>query len=379
MGPQAERTTPVTLDRIEVQGFKSIGHMDLHLERLNVLIGANGAGKSNFIAVFDLLRHIVDQELQDFVAASGFADALLHFGQKRTSEIAVRLELGLWDYQLRLAPAAGDLLYFKSEVCNEHYESVRDDVPLAHADLGQGHRETRLHERVRQQLGMPLPLPAASVLSILQGFRTYHFHDTSKTAKVKLTGDIGDNQALRHDASNLAAFLYLLGQRDRDAYLRIRHTVSLVAPFFTDFSLRPAPANEQKIQLEWKARGTDAYFNAHSLSDGTLRFICLATLLLQPELPGVVLIDEPELGLHPYAIGVLAGLLRSAAERAQIIVSTQSVTLVNQLDPAELVVVDREDDQSVFRRVTDEEMATWLDGYSLGELWEKNILGGRPR
>src|SRR5262245_10535995 len=124
MSPQAERPPLVTLDRIEVQGFKSIGHMDLRLGRLNVLIGANGAGKSNFIAVFDLLRHIVDQELQDFVAASGFADALLHFGQKRTSEIAIRLELGRWDYQIKLAPAAGDLLYFKSEICNEHDGSV---------------------------------------------------------------------------------------------------------------------------------------------------------------------------------------------------------------------------------------------------------------
>jgi predicted ATPase len=369
MSPQAEHPPLVTLDRIEVQGFKSIDRMDLRLGRLNVLIGANAAGKSNFIAVFDLVRHIANQELQDFVAASGFAGALLHFGQKRTSEIALRIELGPYDYQIKLAPAAGDLLYFKSEDGHYHPGPERGDDVKQHFVLGQGHRETRLHD----ELGLRV------LLSILRGFRTYHFHDTSKTARVRLTGDIGDNQALRHDASNLAAFLYLLAQKDRDAYQRIVRTVNLVAPFFTDFSLRPAPANEQKIQLEWKGRGTDAYFNAHSFSDGTLRFICLAALLLQPDLPGVVLIDEPELGLHPYAIGVLAGLLRSAAERAQIIVSTQSVTLVNQLEPADLVVVDRDDDQSVFRRVTDGEMATWIDGYGLGELWEKNILGGRPR
>ena len=162
--------------------------------------------------------------------------------------------------------------------------------------------------------------------------------------------------------------MYPLGRKDRGAYKRIVRTVQLVAPFFDNFLLGPDPADEHLIQLKWAARGTDAYFDAFSLSDGTLRFMCLATLLLQPDLPGLVVIDEPELGLHPYAINVLAGLLKSASLRTQIIVATQSVTLVNQLEPKDIVVVDREDEASVFRRLEDEEMATWLDEYGLGDL-----------
>jgi predicted ATPase len=213
---------------------------------------------------------------------------------------------------------------------------------------------------------------------LLRGARVYHFHDTSAAAKVKQSGDLNDNEALRSDASNLAAFLFLLKSKHPESYRRIASTVRLAAPFFDDFRLRPSPFNEQKILLEWSEKNSDAYFNAHAFSDGTLRFICLATLLLQPELPSLIIIDEPELGLHPYAIQLLAGLVRSASQKAQVILSTQSVTLVNQFSPEELIVVDRKDGASEFRRLSPQELESWLESYSLGELWEKNVLGGRP-
>jgi ATPase subunit of ABC transporter with duplicated ATPase domains len=151
-----------------------------------------------------------------------------------------------------------------------------------------------------------------------------------------------------------------------------------IAPFFEEFRLAPSQLNEGKIRLEWKEKGSDAYFNAASLSDGTLRFLCLTTLLLQPKLPMVVLLDEPELGLHPAAVTLLADLLSSAATRTQVIVATQSVTLVNQFEPDSVWAVDRQDNQSVFRHLSQADMTTWLDDYGLGELWEKNVLGARP-
>ncbi|MCK4305757.1 MAG: AAA family ATPase, partial [Candidatus Eisenbacteria sp.] len=163
-----------------------------------------------------------------------------------------------------------------------------------------------------------------------------------------------------------------------DHYEAIRDTIRMVAPFFDDFVLRPLPGNENKIRLEWHERGSDYPFLAHYLSDGTLRFMCLATLLLQPQLPSTVLIDEPELGLHPYAITVLASLMRSAATRTQVIVSTQSVSLVNQFEPQDLLIVEREDQATVIKRVDPERLSEWLEEYSLGDLWEKNVLGGRP-
>jgi predicted ATPase len=356
---------PTTLDRIEVEGFKSIRQLRLDLKPLNVLIGANGAGKSNFISVFGLLRHIIEGRLQVYVAQAGGADALLHFGGKQTSELKLRLSLGELGYDLELVPSTTDTLIF----AHEQYQPV-----LSANDIWgiQGHREALLLGGTHRG-----PQPH-QVLERMQGWRVYHFHDTSASAKVKQTGDIGDNEALRPDASNLAAFLFLLRTKHPESYRRIVSTIRLVAPFFNDFRLRPSPFNEQKIQLEWSERSSDAYFNAHAFSDGTLRFICLATLLLQPNLPSLILIDEPELGLHPYAIQVLAGLVRSASEKTQVILSTQSVSLVNQFAPEELVVVDRSNGESLFRRLSPEDTKDWLEDYSLGELWEKNVFGGRP-
>ena len=144
-------------------------------------------------------------------------------------------------------------------------------------------------------------------------------------------------------------------------------------------------SNCEKVRLRltrssWngRERDSDAYFNAHSMSDGTLRFVCLATLLLQPTLPETILLDEPELGLHPYAIRVLAELLQSASATTQVIVSTQSVSLVNQFSPEDLLVVEREAGNTVFKRPKSEDIQNWADDYGLGDLWEKNVIGGRP-
>jgi len=196
---------------------------------------------------------------------------------------------------------------------------------------------------------------------------------------VKRKGAIDDNASLRPDASNLAAFLYRLKENENDAYRRIVAAIQQVTPFFADFRLGPDRLRPEQIQLEWTERDSDAYCNAHAFSDGTLRFICLATLLLQPVLPSLILIDEPELGLHPYAIAQLAALFKSASTRTQVLVATQSVTLMNQFEPSDVVVVDRKDGQSTFRRIDDKEIDAWKDSYALGELWEKNVLGGRPQ
>jgi predicted ATPase len=197
---------------------------------------------------------------------------------------------------------------------------------------------------------------------------------------MKQSCNIGDNERFRPDASNIAAYLYLLQQKYPKEYNNIINTIRTVAPFFDDFVLRASPLNEVMIQLEWKHATSDAYFNASSLSDGTLRFICLATLLLQPKdnMPSTILLDEPELGLHPYGITMLANLLASASVNTQVLVSTQSVTLVNQLTPENIIVVDRDKEQSRFKRLTKEDWNDWLDSYGLGDLWEKNLLGGRP-
>ena len=193
-----------------------------------------------------------------------------------------------------------------------------------------------------------------------------------------MTADVEDNEFLRPQAENLAAFLYWMREKHPDHYRNVVETVRQIAPFFDDFRLQPSRLNESKIRLEWRERGSDAYLNAHALSDGTLRFICLATLLLQPHLPVLILLDEPELGLHPAAITLLADLLSSASERTQVMAATQSVTLVNRLRPEDVWTVDRTEGPTTFQHLISEDMSQWLDNYSLGELWEMNVLGARP-
>lgn len=240
--------------------------------------------------------------------------------------------------------------------------------------LGSGHRESRLLEVLKWK-----PKGFGDYLQrSLKSWKVYHFHDTSDRASVRTTGDINDNEYLRPDGGNLAAFLLRLRETSKLRYQKIRDVVRLVAPFFDDFILKPLPRNPHKIQLEWKERGSDYPFLAHQLSDGSLRFICLATLLLQPDLPSTLILDEPELGLHPYAITILAELLRGAAAEKQVIVSTQSVTLVNHFEPEHIIVVERSDGASVFRQLDEAGMESWLEEYGLGDLWEKNVLGGRP-
>ena len=219
---------------------------------------------------------------------------------------------------------------------------------------------------------------AGHVRHDLDSYRIYHFHDTSSSARVKQTGDVDDNRRLHTDACNLAAFLYRLQQKSAGHFQNIEDTIRQIAPFFEGFQLRPSELNPDKIRLEWREKGSENYFNAHALSDGTLRFICLATLLLQPTMPAVILLDEPELGLHPAAISLLAALLESAAQKTQVLVATQSVTLINQFTPELVWVVERENRASVFKQLESADMSAWLENYSLGELWEKNILGGRP-
>lgn len=363
------------LDKISIKGYKSIKELtDFPLGSLNILIGANGAGKTNFISFFNLLNQIVQKNLQVFIGQSGGADILLYFGQKITSEIKFRLVFGSNSYQCTLVPAVGDTLIFSEELMWFH-KKAQYPQPLR-VSLGSGHRESKLHEESQSRQSMTI---ADYVLAAINSWRVYHFHDTSSSAKVKQAGKINDNQLLRPDASNLAAYLYLLHEAHSADYRKIVSTIRLVAPFFDDFILRPNPLNKETIQLEWKEKGTDAYFNAHALSDGTLRFICLATLLLQPKLPTTVIIDEPELGLHPYAITVLASLLKGASQKTQVVVSTQSVPLVNQFSLEDIVVVDRKDGQSTFERRTADDLEAWLDDYGMGDLWEKNLLGGRPR
>ena len=361
------------LDTITVKGFKSIASIEnLKLSAINVLIGPNGSGKSNFIGVFSFLHAIREGHLEDYVLRAGGADKVLHFGSKETKslQIHVSFEGGKNQYKLALQPTETDELVPESEVV--YFWDQKSPRPF---------QETIA--RVRKEAGISSPnseRTAKHVRAHLDRWRLYHFHDTSSSSPMKKTADLNDNRYLRPDGSNLASFLYLLKSKYEDCYGLIRRTVALAAPFFDDFQLEPQEKNPETIRLEWRHKGSESYFNASSLSDGTLRFIALATLFLQPTRyrPSVILVDEPELGLHPYAITLLGSLIKQVSTSTQVIVSTQSPFLLDQFQPEDVLVADRVDGGTQFTRLDPAKLESWLEDYSLGQLWEKNELGGRP-
>jgi predicted ATPase len=320
------------LESIFIQGYKSFRELELPLAPVNVLIGANGSGKSNFIGMFKMLHRMMNGELQLHVAQTGGADQVLHYGRKVTEEMILRLwfrraETLANGYECHLKPAE-DRLVLSYEATYFH---DRSRYPKPYQDL--------THAGVYEESLLPQWAKSGGisryVYEALQSWQLYHFHDTGETARMKQMGDIHQNFRL---------------------------------------------FNPEKIRLEWRERGSDLIFGANALSDGTLRFICLTVLFLQPQenLPATIVLDEPELGLHPYAIKLLAEMVYSAAEHTQVILATQSVPLVNQFSPEDILVVDRIEGISTIRRLDPAEIQHWLDDYGLGDLWEKNILGGRP-
>jgi predicted ATPase len=350
------------LDYITIQGFKSIASIEkLALRPINVVIGPNGSGKSNFIGVFAFLHAIRGGGLRNYVGEAGGAEKVLHFGSKTTREISFALSFAGAPYELKLRPTAADELYEYEETTP--LGEMRPDR-LATTD-GEG---AKWDEERRSRLDH------------LLDWRIYHFNDTSPSSLMRKTAKVHDNRSLRPDGGNLPAFLYLLREKYPASYDLIVHTVQRVAPFFEDFRLAPLQLKPDDIKLEWRHKKSDEYFDASSLSDGTLRFIALATLFLQPEQyrPSVILVDEPELGLHPYALEIFAALVRQASITTQVIVSTQSSLLLDHFQPEDVLVADRVDGGTQLTRLKPEQLEKWLEDYSLGQLWEKNELGGRP-
>ena len=364
------------LDRIKVSGYKSLREVDVELRDLNILIGANASGKSNFISLFRFLNEYIEKRLQTYIKVSGGAESILFFGSKTTKTIGIRLTFGSNELALDLQPTADDQLvitnetpYFRGHGYPRRFLYRTEHTPFkTHVPYTEKRAEKHFYGAIRS-------------------WKLYHFHDTSESSPMKKPCEISDNLYFRQNGENLSAFLYRLKNSkgkfaiNVENYNNIRDIVRLVFPAFDDFLLIPDPLAENKIRLQWAEKNSDYPFQAYHFSDGTLRFICLATLLLQPSPPATIVIDEPELGLHPYAIELLASMLKSAATGStgsQIIVSTQSVTLLNHFQPEDIIVVEREDNETKLKRLNSEELKEWIGDYSIGELWEKNLIGGRP-
>lgn len=362
----------MAIQSIKIQNFKSIRETDdIPIRAINVLIGPNGAGKSNFINFFKFLNRLYEQQLQLYINQNGRADNFLYFGRKGSDFLSGKVVFNNdWknEYEFKMVPDQSDNLIFAEEWSNYQKPDSNNVDRSRFSRSGILESELNISENYREYY----------LRSQFKGFKVFHFHDTSFNSKVKQPSGATDYANLSEDGSNLAAFLYRLQESSPQHHKLIERVIQSIAPFFDKFYLQPDEINPQQIFLRWKEKGSDQLFTAHNFSDGTLRMICLTTLLMQPQLPDTIIIDEPELGLHPFAIQKLAAMLKSASTKAQIIVSTQSINLVDQFTADDVIVVERENNQTVFKRQSEEALAAWSEEYSLGELWSKNVLGGTP-
>ncbi len=364
-----------SLDKLTIRGFKSIRKLDeFELKKLNVVIGANGAGKSNLVDFFRLVSAMMKTDgLKEFVA--GNADTYLYGGPKHTKSITVRMSFGEYGYGFDLAPTQDGFFLVNNEQC--HYGNI--DQSSAET-IGSGNFNPQLITEVpfnEQSDSEMIYYLMAHAYNAICSWRIYHFHDTSVESGMRRYQERNHSETLHVDAANIAPYLFKLKQSNPVSYHEIRDAVRLVIPFFDDFILEPN-SNDQ-LRLDWRQKGLKDYpMRPTQLSDGSIRFVCLATALLQPHLPSTVIIDEPELGLHPSAIPLLSELIISAANRAQIVVATQSPALIDQFGVDDIVVANRKDGATVFERLMEQDLTSWLEEYSLGDLWSKNVIQGGP-
>ncbi len=352
------------MDNIRIKGYKSIKDISMELRPINILIGANGSGKSNFISFFEFLNALQDRRLREYVALRGGGEKFLHKGEDVTDaiEFYVGFEEGANAYKATLKLGEGSFVFLNESLLSHDNES--QDI----SNLG-------TEANVKTVDG----LMALGIVKHLNSFRKYHFNDTSRNSPFsKMSNVINDQYYLYEDGSNLSAFLYYIHENNKIVYNRIVRTVQGIAPYFSDFYFQPN--SEGYIRLQWRSKYGSTIYGSSDLSDGTIRFIALTALFMQPNLPSSIIIDEPELGLHPFAISKLAGMIKSvAAKNVQIIIATQSADLVNHFEPQDIITVDQINGESRFDRLEEDSLKEWLDIYSIGDLWQRNILiGAQP-
>ena len=371
------------LDQLSVRGFKSIRDLEgFKLEDLNVLIGSNGAGKSNLLSLFRMLESIMAKRLQVFAKEEGGSESLLFRGKRHTSTVAILLSFvdGRSQYQISLAPSANGFELSDEWIQSKDAEKAKLIAQSTHPveeDLltwPEGHREARAAEGRGSKFG-------SDILASIKHWRVYSFQDASCIARAQPPSVAHNSRLLQADGGNLGQVLRYLQRNHPSEYRQIIHVVQLASPYFGSFVHDEEGDASKDANLKWIHVGDDGMVLAsHQLSGCTLRFLCLATLLLQPPemQPTLILVDEPELGLHSLAITLLAEMLQTASEQRQVIVATQSADLISEFEPKDVVVVERVDGESRFTRLDESDLSEWLEEYSLGDLWKMHVLEARP-
>ena len=356
------------MDSIRILGYKSFKKLEVQLRPINLLIGANGAGKSNFLSLFEMLGNIYEKRLGAYVAQVGGVDKLLYQGIKVTDNISLELKQDKNFYQLELMESDGKLM-----IQNEAVGYDKTPAAFESVNISQYADESKLTEYVGTRSGDYLN-------EYISQIRKFHFHDTGRRSPFTADSHIvNDAYRMYEHGENLAAILYRIQREKPMAYRRIIRVVQSVAPYFSDFYFQPTEAD--MVRLQWQDKYSSMIYGPTDLADGTIRFIALTVLFMQPWLPRVIIIDEPELGLHPVAIEKLSGLIKMAAQKGtQVIVATQSAERMRNFEPEDVLTVNQNENGTTINRLNSAELAHWLEDYTLGDLWKQNIMkGGQPR
>lgn len=362
------------LKNISLKGFKSFSFdegVNLPLDDITVLLGANGSGKSNLIAFFQLLAAMLEGNLQNYVARLGTAELFLYYGVKKTRSMEIELKIDqgerTFTYACHLAYAIPDSLIIEGEY-------VEYDVPPGFSVNCYNVKETVFWKNETNK-------KVKDLYDFLHGFKLFQFQDTSIESALRLSSHENQTDYLQSNGGNIAAYLYSLRSEYREYYDRIVGYVREIMPQFGDFYLQPNSAGY--VMLKWKDNsGNDYIMLPQQISDGTLRFVALATLLLQPaeKLPSLIVLDEPELGLHPSAIIQLAEMIKQASQHTQVILATQSPQLADEFEAENIAIVERNEDLqcTTIHKLDEDRLKEWLEEYTIGELWNKNVIGGKP-
>lgn len=372
-GMEQREPEPARIKSVTIEGFRSLRSIqNLQLPQLAVLIGANGAGKSTLIRFFEMLSWMLkSKSLQEFVLRQGGGDDQFFMGARKTPRIHAELCLetasGLNDYRFDLAHlSAGDSVM----VMNEAYRYSAHGIPTKAkwTEIAAVGKESSLLEQKHKT--------AKTIVNLLRQCSTYQFHDTSPNAAIHNRWDITESFRLRSDGGNLAAVLLNLRSTDDKRYALIVKQIRRVLPAFKDFVLEQEAG---KVLLRWVGQQSDKVFGSHLTSDGSLRLFCLLTLLNMPpeRLPDVMLFDEPELGLHPHAVSLVAEMFKRLSKKRQIFLATQSPYLVDCFELENIIIASANQGETLLRNLPRAQYQAWLDDeYQLSDLWLMQVVGG---
>ncbi len=380
-------------EHIRIEGYRRLANVDLALKPLNVVIGGNGSGKTSLLEVMSLLSASASGKLSDAFSALGGYNAVrtnltawtsqaINFSLRQPSRSAMPLE-----YEIYIRPKGVD--YSISEECL--FQDRGQTNPFVHLRSSGGN--VQYFDSIQEQkLVRPTwdMNPSESALSQVprmfaepEQFRRdlassthYHVLNVSPQSPVRLPQPMRTATLPGKDGEDLVSCLYVIRETDSDRFELIQDTLRAGFPNFERLNFPPVAAGT--LAMTWKDKTSVQPFYMHQLSEGTLRFLWLVTLLHSPGLTAVTMIDEPEVSLHPELLSLLAHLFREASSRTQLIVATHADRLVRFLKPEEIVIADLGDDGATSFTWGDKfDLEDWLTEYSLDQLWQMGQIGGR--